>query len=74
MSRKGPQNYGRIHTLLRWVAGTVASGVLMHMMLLSIEQDVRLHTEYILGMLALIVILLYGPEALANIIESWRGE
>lgn len=74
MASNGPNKRDPVHRYLRWIAGTVASGVLMYLTLLSLQEGVRLQTEVILGLLALITLLLYGADALVAVIEAWRGE
>lgn len=74
MAAKGPKKRDPAHHYLRWVAGTAASGVMMYLMVFAIERDVSLQPTIILAMLGLITLLLYGPDAIVNIIEAWRGE
>lgn len=58
---------------VQWLAGITAVLVLVWMSVLSLEADYVLEWHVLIGMLAVIIILLYGVEALENIIETWRG-
>lgn len=58
---------------VQWLAGIAAVIVLVWMSVLSLEADYVLEWHVLIGMLAVIIILLYGVEALENIIETWRG-
>jgi len=57
---------------VRWVGGLVASGVLVYLSVLSVREDFTLEPQVIVGLLALIIILMYGAESLEAIIKSWR--
>lgn len=60
--------------MARWATGLVASAVLMYMAFLSLQEGVSLRTDVIVGLLALIIILLYGVDSLVDLIDAWRGD
>ena len=63
----------RIQTQIRWMAGLTASGVLVYLSVLSVQRNYTLETPVIVGMLSLIIILMYGADALTSLVESWKG-
>lgn len=63
----------RIQYYIRWSSGLIASGVLVYLSFLSIRDSFTLEPPVILGLLALIVILMYGADSLESMIESWKG-
>lgn len=68
-----PTKVEQIQRYGRWVAGLVASGVLVYMSYMSMKMNLALETPVILGMLALIVLLMFGVESLEKLIKTWRG-
>lgn len=59
--------------IVRWVVGMVASGAMIYMSFRSMSAGFSLSPYVIAGMLALIVLLVYGVEPLEDLIDSWRG-
>lgn len=58
---------------IRWVAGLLSSGVLVYLSILSIQEGYSLESPVIIGLLTLVVVLMYGADALEDILDSWRG-
>lgn len=63
----------RTQDAVRWLLGLVASGLLMYMSYLSLQEDFTLQTPVIAGMLALVVVLMFGAKTLEGLIDSWKG-
>lgn len=57
---------------IQWIAGIMAATVLVYMSILSLQQDYILSWPALVGMLALIILLLYGAQTLESIIKAWR--
>lgn len=62
-----------VYRRIRWGAGLAAAAVLVWMSYLSMQDGYSLQFPVIAGMLAVIVLLMYGVDELENVIESWRG-
>lgn len=63
----------RIQLQIRWTAGLGASCVLVYLSVLSVRENYTLETPVIIGMLSLIIILMYGADALTSLVESWKS-
>lgn len=66
-------NSKRIQKQIRWSAGLAASGMLVYMSFLSMSENYTLTLPVITGMLAVIVLLMYGTSELTSIIDSYHG-
>lgn len=58
---------------MRWFAGLGVAAVLVYMSYLSLQEGFSLSVPVIGGMLATIVLLMYGTTELAALIDAWRG-
>ena len=68
-----PTEIEKTQRYIRWVACLVASLVLIYMSYISMRMNFTLETPVILGMIALIVLLMFGVESLERLIETWKG-
>lgn len=59
---------------VEWSVGIAASGLLVYMSYLSLQEGFTLHTPVIIGMLSLIVLLLYGKRPLLRLVGVWAGD
>lgn len=61
-----------IRNTIQWGAGMLSAAVLVYMSYMSMQQDFKLSTPVILGMLGLIILLIYGKEPLIRFVEAWK--
>lgn len=59
--------------VISWVLGMALSVVLAGMFFLTLDEGFAMSRTVMVGSLVLIVVLMYGPDAVAAIVEAWRG-
>lgn len=68
-----PNGIDTVFTIIRTVAGLVAFGVLVYMSYLTGFEDFSLTWHIVFGMLAAIVLIMYGPEELGRLLDRRGG-
>lgn len=59
--------------IIRLVVGLAASAMLIYLSFLSVRQGFTLDPAVIVGMLALITLMVYGADAVEDLLDAWRG-
>lgn len=59
--------------IVQFLAGIVAFGVAMYLIFLSGSDDFTLNPFVLMTMIAILVLLLYGPNELRELVSAWRG-
>ena len=57
---------------IQFFAGLAAFSVVLYLIYLSGREDFTIATEALLLAIVIVILLLYGPEELGQLIEKWR--